>query len=275
MRTRNTALPKWLYITLALASMFAVIYFTNKLLESEKTATQQSFFFLLLSFGVCVAILIFSITEIVADVNGQALGFQIKAGGPFGAFVIVVILGLFFNSLDDQKTLNVQIQGSKGLPDIPIKTLDNGLILIPSNNNKPIVADVDSKGVASFELAKGYYEDSIQFKLSNNEFKIEGKSKFLITESKSITLFVSKEKTKFVFKFYSRNEEEPLKGIRVVSEELALDAISNNYGTITHLADVTNIETYHFQIVSANYAYKGNKEYYINQTKPLFYLDEK
>ncbi|WP_163407127.1 hypothetical protein [Flavobacterium ajazii] len=45
MGNKNTTLPKWLYITLALASLFAVIYFTNKLLDSEKTATQQSFFF--------------------------------------------------------------------------------------------------------------------------------------------------------------------------------------------------------------------------------------
>ncbi|WP_163407128.1 hypothetical protein [Flavobacterium ajazii] len=219
--------------------------------------------------------MIFTITEIIAEVNGQALGFQIKAGGPFAAFVIVVILGVFFNGLDDQKTLNVQIQGTKGLSDIPIRTLDNGLILIPSNNNKSIIADVDSRGIASFELSKGYYEDSVQFKLSNNKFKIEGKSKFLITESKAITLFVSKEKTKFVFKFYSRNEEEPIKGIRVLSEELGLDGISNDFGTITHLADITNIETYHFQIVSANYSYNGSKEYYVSQTNPVFYLDEK
>jgi hypothetical protein len=217
--------------------------------------------------------LIFGISHSVTTANGKLLGINIKSSGPFAAFIIVILLGLYFNNTIPKKIkLNVQVHGKKGLDDLPIKNLINSLNLIPTNNNSPVLASIDQNGMARFELDKDYFGDTVRLQLVTGNYEIVDPTQFILAENKELMLTVMPKKINYVFRF--KNKNDYLSGIRFVSEELGIDTVSSVNGSIKFSVDTTGIQTYNFRILSPLYKWKGPTQYFSYQSDLTFTLEK-
>ena len=276
---KNTLLPRWAYVLLTLLSIITLLFFTLMLVMGNIKISSESYFFVLIIYGVSTAILIFTITEVIADLQGKMMGFNIKAGGPLASILIIILFGMFFKpKASKEQDINIQLHSNGDLSNIPIKSKPNCLVLIPTFNSGALVADVNSKGIATFNLSEKYYENNnnVRFQLLSQKFKLKEPNKeYKLTNQRELKIEIEPQKAQFRFTFLNKKSGKPLSNVRMISSELKIDTISNELGIIQCLIDTINILSYTFYFEHQNYIYNGHNELYIDQTTPKFLFEKK
>jgi hypothetical protein len=274
---RPTFLPKWAYITVTLVSFSAVIYFVNLLLHQDSSLADHTYFFLLVIFGLCTAFMFFGITEVIAEMTGNVLGFAIKAGGPFAAFTIVIVLGIFNHSLNVKSyPLDVQFATLTESTDIP-RSIPNGLTLKSTASLPSVHLNIDPDGEVTTTLMEGYFQDSVFFEFrSGNEVLAEPGKKYKLDHSKKLMLMVTHKPVKMSFSFVDNGTDTLLPGIQFKSVQLSINAFSGPKGDISLLIDTSGIPTFRFSISSGHYEYRGvQHELLTSQLTYLFPLEHR
>jgi len=268
-----TFLPRWAYTLITLAAFLSVIFFTYILIIQNKQASQQSFFFLLIIYALSVALLFFGITEVIAQLKGEMLGFTIKAGGPFAGFLIILLFGIYYNQkINESLVARVQLYGPGGLADVPVKNVANAITLIPANGDE-VTGDVDSKGRVSFHVNPRVFEDSVRFQLQLNAFMLSDSARnYKLVQGRELDLPIRWKKARYVFHLTDIHGE-PLTKLRMLSSELKLDRVSDDFGTIYCDADTAGVQLYHFSFPDSHYRCTSLPQSPVGQTEQNITLE--
>jgi len=272
-----TVLPKLAYVSLTIVSFLSVLFFTWYLVVQRPPLTPTAFFLLLIIYGLCAAFMIFGISEVVAEATGHVLGFAIKAGGPFAALIIVVILGIWVNSMPDkQHQLNVRITGKAGSKDIELKSIPNALALIPTNQ-RGMLEEINQYGMAVFSSNETIEKDSVGFILNVPNYElVEPRKKYKIDASKDLEVKVRRQLTHYEFRFIDPADNKPVVGAKFSCYDFRIDGSSDSFGIVECDVDTVGKQTYLFSITPPpGYKnYIGEKELMIRNTQPKFDLEK-
>jgi hypothetical protein len=259
-------------IVVSVLSLVGILIF---ILLKKDDLSESQFFLCTIFFGMATAILIFGLLESSAQVDGKVLGFHIKAGGPFGGMIIVMILGLYFQKLTQNPSGFYVNLYSRDTTNNPATQKPNGILLQPDNNLRSVVEDVDSKGTAEFSLTDSYYKRKVRFKLLFDGYELKYPNRtYEISKDDRLNVEIVRKKVRFMFYFVDGQTGVPLPGVKMTSQELALDSTSNKNGNIEIQSDTTSYREYNFNISYPGYTYNHHRTYKIDETDATFQLDK-
>jgi uncharacterized membrane protein HdeD (DUF308 family) len=125
------------------AALFCIYYYLHAIQTNTSTqVSSQVFYLILILFGVCVSILIFSLTRSYAQLKGTHLGARYRFSGPVVGVILVVLGGFYLPKPASAKILSVMVVGKEHVP------VGHGKVTLHfSNFSREVVADDNGQAV--------------------------------------------------------------------------------------------------------------------------------